>query len=427
MNVSIARSRLAPIALLLGCTVLCGGSPLIGDAAAKPLPAPLERLSESSADNPTAVDRARALNEVGIEYAKSDKVELALNKFLESYLVFPIPSVLFNLAIANEALGEYSTAFAQSLAYRLAMNSIRAAEIRRAAETTGPTPKSNETLASIDANLAEANSTIEQLGRKLSGSLARLRLDVQPANANIRVCGAPFEAVVEGVNEVWVEPGKCTLEASAPSHESVSEMRRLEPGLVYDWSITLPTSSLGNNSAGTLELSANVPKARAFVGNAYAGETPLIGYVVAPGRHAVTIEAEGYRAFTTEVEVGQGATVHVRGELDSRSGPDWTQRDTGWTLVGAGSASLIAGAVLWGVGREEAFAANRDDDSGQRRRARDQFQGGVVMTTVGAAAGIAGAVLLIVDAFEGNDDSKAPIIQGGVDDNGAKVGMTWSF
>jgi hypothetical protein len=65
---------------------------------------------------------------------------------------------------------------------------------------------------------------------------------------------------------------------------------------------------------GTLQVIANVNGAQVFVDNVLAGNTPATVNVAA-GQHTVRVTAPGFQDFNTTVNVGAGATITVRANL----------------------------------------------------------------------------------------------------------------
>jgi hypothetical protein len=113
--------------------------------------------------------------------------------------------------------------------------------------------------------------------------------------------------------------------------------------------------------------------------------------------------------------------------------PSWTQSDTGWTLVGAGSAMLLAGGIMHGVSFAQAGEANGRDVScpGCLERARSDYEsaeglyvGALVGYGAGAAAVTAGAVLLLLDV---DDEPGVPDLGASPLDGGAFVQGRWRF
>ncbi len=91
--------------------------------------------------------------------------------------------------------------------------------------------------------------------------------------------------------------------------------------------------------------------------------------------------------------------------------PSGRRRAVGWILAGTGTALLAGGGVLGYVARTDADAFADSTDLDEKRSHRDSGQSKAlaadVMMGVGLAAGITGAVLLLI-----GDDAPAPVTVG---------------
>jgi tetratricopeptide (TPR) repeat protein len=157
------------------------------------------------------------------------------------------------------------------------------------------------------------------------------------------------------------------------------------------------------------------------------------------GRHAVRIAAPGLREEVREVtvvagerlrlevtltaaaaagpsggaEAGGGSALGVSGRADDGSGgpPAWV----GWTLVGGGVALAAVGGAMFGlaVGSVDDIAALGFSADYDRRyealadSVREQELAGWVLTGVGVAALVAGAVVLALPGEGGREDDDA--------------------
>ena len=173
MSLRTARARL----LLAAALLIAPAAP----AAAQPPAAP---TSESAALAQTLFEEGRRLMEAK-QYAE------ACPKLEESLRLRPGTGTLLNLALCNEALGKSATAWAQFK------------EVSFAAKKDG-----NE------AREAFAKEHIDALTPKLS----RIQVDAEPtAGLTIRRDGQEIPAAALGT-PIPVDPGKHTIEATAPGH-----------------------------------------------------------------------------------------------------------------------------------------------------------------------------------------------------------------
>lgn len=386
-----------------------------------PLPPPLPVLTVGQ-DSP-AVIAAREHNVAGLELIEQGRVEQAVAEFRKSYLAYPIPKTLFNLAAVHEDLGEYQDALSLYLAYRDVMRSIRAKLIAEQAQGT-PNRSATEVeqdLAAVDANLGDAEAAIQTLRAQLTTRMVRMQIEVDPPQGKLYVDGAELLPIIQGVDELWVYPGNYTLSAKAPGFETKQRDVELRAGPVFRWTAVLDKVQ-PKHAGGAVAVRANVPGAVAFVAGLRAGVTPLSSYPVPTGPVDIRIEADGHVPFMTRVEVTEGATVSVEANL-ARDDERWAQRDTAWTLVGSGAGVFAIGAVVVGTAIAKANGANDDNDAGAFDSARSQYAAGWALVGVGGAAAIAGTVMLLLD-----EEPSFPVVDvAPLGQDGAYVGARWTF
>lgn len=110
---------------------------------------------------------------------------------------------------------------------------------------------------------------------------------------------------------------------------------------------------------------------------------------------------------TTDMDDPEGPDIGVVVDEGSDDANDAWKRDAvGWTLVGVGGASLIAGGVLIGVSRSQAASPNAEDHLGfdSLERRLNVLQGvGIGLASVGVGLVVGGAVKLAL-AGKGDDN-----------------------
>ncbi|MEO1271478.1 MAG: PEGA domain-containing protein [Myxococcota bacterium] len=118
-------------------------------------------------------------------------------------------------------------------------------------------------------------------------------------------------------------------------------------------------------SAVVLRVSANVPNALVTIDGKQAGRTPFFTDKLAEGRHSIEVSKEGYVPWSYEGNLTPGVPLNFKASLsvvtsgpptDDEQDPNEPPQPTvdttvqlrtlGWTSVGLGAASLVAGGVF---------------------------------------------------------------------------------
>lgn len=131
---------------------------------------------------------------------------------------------------------------------------------------------------------------------------------------------------------------------------------------------------------------------------------------VQPGSHRIVIRAQGFQDFVSTVAVSAGQAVDVPVEMVAGvSGQASTTTGGGISMIGvgvaaAGAAIMIGGAVTGGLALSAADSAQTAND-GNANDARTLALVTDILLPVGAAAAIAGVVLMFVLPADGGGGS----------------------
>lgn len=143
---------------------------------------------------------ARAHFERGLSLVQQARWADAVGELEAARAIRAVPAVLFNLGVAHRALG----------------HNLRAIESFRAY------------LASVPAGgVSNREAEVQTYINDLTAGLARLRFDVQPANATITLDG---EGLSPGTREREVDPGTHVVTLSAPRFRSRQQTVQLAAG-----------------------------------------------------------------------------------------------------------------------------------------------------------------------------------------------------
>ncbi len=134
------------------------------------------------------------------------------------------------------------------------------------------------------------------------------------------------------------------------------------------------------------------------VDGAVVGEVPWEGEVGA-GVHEIHIEKPGFVQHQRGVEAQQGARTTVDVDLlVDQTYKKRVMRAAGWTMVGVGAATLVAGGVLLGLhGEPHRASCSPRDAQGRCPNEYDSRTPGVAVTLTGAALSLGGGGVLVYE------------------------------
>ena len=139
---------------------------------------------------------------------------------------------------------------------------------------------------------------------------AMLILNLEPADANLRLNGQPFG---QGSGSYTLPAGKHTVEA--PARQTVEQEVILSSGQVLRLVVDLSVIS------GKLTLAPEPPGAKVFL-DGVPWPTPQTPRALGPGKYQLRVEAEGYETFSQTVTI-KAATQHDLTLKLRPSAPPW--------------------------------------------------------------------------------------------------------
>jgi hypothetical protein len=151
-----------------------------------------------------------------------------------------------------------------------------------------------------------------------------------------RVGETPWEGAIEGGGHI--------IEARREGYRRLQRQVAVIPGQRSEVELNLEPLS------GVLALGVDAPEASLVIDGGAQGVGPFAPLELSPGRYSLELEAPGYAAWSSEVDVLDSRTTRVDVTLPSRQGlrPGWFWSTTALTI-----ASLAAGTALVLVGREQ--------------------------------------------------------------------------
>jgi PEGA domain len=263
----------------------------------------LPARADAPADQAAPEIRARKLFDRGVELIGERKWNDAIIELEAARAIYPTAPIHFNLGLAYRGAGRATEAIAAFERYRRAVEG-------------NPDPQRQAEVARYLATLR--------------ASLAQLRLDVTPADANVQVDGATAPS---GMLEL--DPGQHEVSAGAGGYVAVTRTVKLAPG-------STTTLSLHLSRSGQARLRVSSSQGEVRIDGVAHGHGP-VEVELDPGRHVVEVQAKGYQGERREVTLG----LDERRELSLTLKPE---RKVGrWVALGVGLAVAIGGAVALGV------------------------------------------------------------------------------
>ena len=163
------------------------------------------------------------------------------------------------------------------------------------------------------------------------------------------------------------------------------------------------------------------PDADVLLDGQKVGRTPYTGEV-SPGRHSLTVRADGYRPETTEFAAKPDRENALAFSLErDKDGASRRRRGLaigGYVTLAAGLGATAAGGVLLGLNNKPVkgrCSGDSIDVNGECEFLHDTLTVGAVLTSVGVAAVVTGIALAVVGRKRGaSSRNRAAVTVGGV-------------
>jgi hypothetical protein len=275
----------------------------------------------ASGSGDSAVDEARRHMEKGQALFVEEKFSEAMVEFEAAYKVQPYKAFLYNAAVAAERAGDRERAIARYKEFLEGQpNAPDAPQIRANIERlqkedrTAPPTSASEVksdIRSVLIILSEPKGAPATVYERLipTAPVFDPQKSEQPGWKRVATGLATPADLPLKVGTYHVE-----VEAFRDFNRSGTDLK-LEAGTVYVFKSNLSQGAI----VGKLEVKSPVAGAKVYVDdplhkNAPVGTAPGI-IDVAPGRHKLSIEADGFQPYTVEVLVQQGTIRAVQAEM----------------------------------------------------------------------------------------------------------------
>ncbi len=260
-----------------------------------------------------ASTEARAHFDAGVAASNQGRWQDALREFEQARAIQATAPVLYNLGLAQRAVGRIRDG---------------RATFRALIEQHGPR-LSAERRTEIQGYITEADAAV-----------GRIELTVTPAEATVTLDGAPLAE-----RSVEVDPGRHEVIARAAGHQQ--SRREIEVRRGGSATIELRLEREDVRRRLTVELDESTASVR-LDGRVIGRGTSESQ--VEPGSHELEVTASGYRLYRRTVRVESAdVRLHVTLERTAQQPASAGVSPWVWVGVGVGSAAVIGGLVALGV------------------------------------------------------------------------------
>lgn len=357
----------------------------------------------ASAQVDTARKEAAERFDRGLRLFDERNLPAALAELERAHALAPNPVVLLNIGLVQASMGRSVQAVATLDRILAEPGTLSAARIEQARRTRDEHARR---IGEIGVTTQVTGATVELDG---------VAVGTSPLSAPLRV--ASGEHVVSVVATGF-----------APARKAVSVAGNTR----VDVAIELVAMQ---GKAGWLSVRARVPAVEVRVDGEVSARTPMPGpLALAPGRRRVELRRAGYRAWTREVTIAEGATAELDAQLEEDPGAPRgrvsfvsSEPDAQLTVDGAprGLATTLElplGVHTLKLERAGFLPLERDLDVGPAGetvtatfeptpetraayvgRARSRRTWGIVATAAGGAAVAGGALFLVLNASASRD------------------------
>jgi hypothetical protein len=262
-------------------------------------------------------DVAMPIFNEGLALVQEQRWSDALDRFHEALSIYESPTIVFNVAYCERALGRFVAAL-ETFQRFVAMRPTGVAATR----------------------VEEAEGYI----RELEARLAHLTIVVpaeQRDGLEVLVDGRQVALPASGALELRLDPGAHTVQARRDGYQPLFVDRASSPGSRERVVLRLEPRP------ARLSVSSNVTSAEVFLDGERIGTAPL-DTRIAPGRHALEVRRADFVTHEAILNVASGDTARVQARLVEEPTPI-TARWWFWT----GVVAIVAGAAVttWALTR----------------------------------------------------------------------------
>lgn len=265
-------------------------------------------------------DEAKVHFAAGQEAYKGGAYEKAISEFEEAYKLDKNPVYLYNIAVAYELWGKPDKAAKYYEKYLPDADPKEKAELEAKikvlkAEKGEAKPEEKPKEA---AKPEEKPSEAEKPKEAPAAAATTLEVRSEPAGAQVWLEEKRGEPAGKTPFVTRLDPGKHTVVLELPGHLPMSRSIEVLAGQAATLDITMSKA----DAPALVAIQANVLGARIYLDDrsqGVAGTTPF-QTMMAPGKHTVIAEKEGYEPLTKEIEIKAGEAGPIPIALELKKG-----------------------------------------------------------------------------------------------------------
>ena len=321
----------------------------------------------------------------GAELFANEQYPQAATRFQAAYDLYPDPAYLYNLGASHQRAESWRDAVVAFDSYLEVAGADLSDKLR-----------------------AEVTRLRDLCDKAHKGRQVTVVCESAPAGAQAKIEGPKNTYECKTPCSVKTEPG---LTVVTFKHEGATRVDQATTGPGDTWTAKADLMALEDDDPrGTLVVNVDLDGVTVQVG----GKTIAVGAVVElpPGTYVVRVTHPEHPVRMTEVLVAEGKEAIENVQLlPVRDGPSG-QSVAGWTLLGVGGATLIAGAVMGGLALKaqsdaEGLATDGPFDAdgfdrfnGSKNAAKNRALTADILFGVAAASLTTGLLLWLLDGDE---------------------------
>jgi hypothetical protein len=282
--------------------------------------------------------QAQKLVEVGLKDARAQRFEAAVKNFDAALKLFPHPEIAHNLARAQEESGHLIAAIdAFKRALDMDATYTFAEEARTRITTLDKTLRETHGVVTVRSTPEEVALTISAGEQLVAGHLT-----------------TPVTR--------YIPAGGLSIKASKAGFLATEHLGEVAAGV--DVVVDLVLRPVPKK--GFVTITADAEGAEVFIDGQRVGVTPLEGYAIQAGRHALLITVMGRVPYEASFEVTPNAEARVGAVLVSDQVDEAPMGSSllGGVLLGSGGGAAVIAATLWVfAAKNAAKARDASDDS----------------------------------------------------------------
>jgi hypothetical protein len=348
------------------------------DPAPTPTPAPVPAHEREPAD-------ARLYFNAGARAYAAGKYSAAVRAFEEAYRIEPRPGLVFSIAQAYRR--QYFLDKAKESLSLAIRNYRKYLELDPEGARRGDTAEALSELEPLASELTPAEAAAAPAQKPATQLMISSPVDDVTISLDGKAAGTlPYIAAVT--------PGVHHLTLTAAGYLDYERDVR-----VLDGSVVPLDVGLREKPARLLVIAPG--GARISVDGRFRGVSPSAPLELTPGRHLVTVTANGRQAYSRELDVSRDEARKLDAML-----PATGQRTAAWVLMGTGVAALLTGGGLMVAAVAQENRAKRvevettsdiDAYNGLVSSRNELRTAGIVASASGLAVGAIGAFLFAFD------------------------------